>query len=338
MFSLAGICGVCSLAVDFGQARYTQKQLYIAAQTTARYAVTGLSDSTALTKALSMTSSLKIDGASLVMQSGDVQIGVWNASTSTFTQTLVSPNAVWVTCQRSLSHGNPLASLFMFGRTMDVHGSVIATYTAATNTLINVPGKANPWLAGMPNGTTANFTNQGWVDQAPSNSPILASGLNITAGAVLNLTFTGSVSYYPGTQPFNPDGDPSWIIDNYYATANGNAEHGIANINAPLTSVIGVFLDDTQPDSSAAPAMLNFSSPASLDFASISPQLKQPFFIGDGFRADGVTPQNFVVPAGATRFYIGVMDGQQWSDNSGSLATTVVKPATISTVHYAVHP
>ena len=56
------------------------------------------------------------------------------------------------------------------------------------------------------------------------------------------------------------------------------------------------------------------------------------FFIGDGLRADGVTLQDFIVPAGATRLYIGVMDGQQWSDNSGSLSTTVTKPTVITTV------
>ena len=47
--------------------------------------------------------------------------------------------------------------------------------------------------------------------------------------------------------------------------------------------------------------------------------------IGNGARADGLPSRSFVVPAGATRFYIGVMNGQQWSDNSGSLSATVTR-------------
>ncbi len=201
----------------------------------------------------------------------------------------------------------------------------VATYTAATSVVINVPGKGNPWLAGMPAGTTAN-----WYDSSPNCAPTQANGLNLSPGAALNLGFSGSVSYYPGTQPFNPDGNPGWIINNYAAAGTG--EHGISDLKAPLTSVVGVFLDDNQPDSSPPPASLDFTTAASRDFATLSPQLKQPFFIGDGYRADGTTLQNFVVPPGATRFFIGVMDGQQWSDNAGSLTTTVAKPATISTV------
>ena len=60
--------------------------------------------------------------------------------------------------------------------------------------------------------------------------------------------------------------------------------------------------------------------------------LKQPFFIGDGVRNDGVTPQSFVVPTGATRLYLGIMDGQQWSDNSGGYSCTVARPPLIAVV------
>ncbi|MBV8781299.1 MAG: hypothetical protein JO353_07870, partial [Phycisphaerae bacterium] len=47
---------------------------------------------------------------------------------------------------------------------------------------------------------------------------------------------------------------------------------------------------------------------------------------------DGVTAQNFVVPTGATRLFIGIMDGQQWSDNSGSGSMTITNPPTIVSV------
>jgi hypothetical protein len=109
-------------------------------------------------------------------------------------------------------------------------------------------------------------------------------------------------------------------------------EHGIANVVAPIDALIGVFLGPDQPDSSAAPEALDFSTPALRDFASLSPLLKQPFFIGDGRRNDFTTLQVFIVPAGATRLFLGTMDGYDWVNNVGSLdvtATNVPEPATI---------
>jgi hypothetical protein len=55
-------------------------------------------------------------------------------------------------------------------------------------------------------------------------------------------------------------------------------------------------------------------------------------FIGDGLRNDGLSVQQFIVPAGATRLYLGTMDGYGWWNNSGSFevtATNVPEPATI---------
>ena len=46
------------------------------------------------------------------------------------------------------------------------------------------------------------------------------------------------------------------------------------------------------------------TSTASRDFASLSPQLKQPFFIGNGYRGS-VTKQNFIPPAERTQLFIG---------------------------------
>jgi hypothetical protein len=69
--------------------------------------------------------------------------------------------------------------------------------------------------------------------------------------------------------------------------------------------------------------MLDFSTASSRDFASLSPALKQVFFVGDGETSTGVL-QEFVVPAGATRLFIGTMDEKgRWSDNSGSLSIEV---------------
>src|SRR5206468_3284736 len=110
-----------------------------------------------------------------------------------------------------------------------------------------------------------------WYDSAPAQSPTPFQGVVITPGATLNISFSGSISNGPAYQPYGPDGDAGWILDNNWATANGGSEHGIANINAPICSMIGVFLDNSQPDSSPAPPPLDFSTPASQDLDTIAP-------------------------------------------------------------------
>jgi hypothetical protein len=69
---------------------------------------------------------------------------------------------------------------------------------------------------------------------------------------------------------------------------------------------------------------LDFSTSNSRNFTQLSPKLKQVFFIGDGVNDNGQL-QDFVVPAGATRFYLGIMDEKGWWwDNTGTLSTTMM--------------
>jgi hypothetical protein len=53
-------------------------------------------------------------------------------------------------------------------------------------------------------------------------------------------------------------------------------------------------------------------------YSTISPQLKQPFFIGDG--KAGTVQQTVIAPAGATRLFLGSMDGSGWFNNTGSFS------------------
>src|SRR5262249_7841152 len=59
--------------------------------------------------------------------------------------------------------------------------------------------------------------------------------------------------------------------------------------------------------------------PGGTDYLTLSPALKQVFWIGDG-RTDAGELQQVFVPAGATRLYLGTMDTLSWHDNSGSFA------------------
>jgi hypothetical protein len=167
----------------------------------------------------------------------------------------------------------------------------------------------------MPAGSTASLG-----DVAPAQSPVEVTGLGFVPGDLLTFSALGSTDHctagacgLAGAEGDLIEGPTS------HTTA---AENGIGNVAAPIDSLIGVFLDASQPSLSAAPPGLNFSTVASRDFATLSPILKQPFFIGNGLRNDGTTVQFFEVPTGATRLYLGTMDGFGWFNNVGALEVT----------------
>jgi hypothetical protein len=107
-------------------------------------------------------------------------------------------------------------------------------------------------------------------------------------------------------------------------------QNGIQSLTAPQNALIGVFLSDAQPSTVSAPASaLDYSTGASRDESNYNGLVnQQPFFIGSGLRSGG-TPQTFVVPAGATRLFLGVFDGWQNWDNPGSLSVTTTQLARV---------
>ena len=178
---------------------------------------------------------------------------------------------------------------------------------------VNVPGKSNPWLAGMPDGSVAGSG----YDTAPNASPVQAAGVQVGSGVVFTFSGSGGANHVPDGTPIGPEGDASNVIQCWSAP-----ENGMANITAPLVALLGVFLDDSVPSQFPPPPALDFSTAEERDFFTIQPALRQPFFIGDGLTSGHVT-QQFVAPVGATRLYLGTMDGNDWSDNSGSFSVTV---------------
>ena len=116
-----------------------------------------------------------------------------------------------------------------------------------------------------------------------------------------------------GSTDITPTGSISGLID-----------------SASLFYMTGVFLDGPQPSpASTPPTTLNFTDDHS--FASLSPELDQVFYVGDGLTGTGTGDvQYFQVPSGATDLYLGFVDGSAfdgppgtYSDNSGSLSAKV---------------
>jgi PEP-CTERM motif len=189
-------------------------------------------------------------------------------------------------------------------------------WTLASATTVVVPGTADPYLAGMPAGS-ANGS-----DTAPAHSPVLLTGIDLSLGG--HLTFTNAVggtdrgggcstvAPYTGCDPI--DGAEFW-------THGGADQNGISTVRAPISALMGVFLGTDQPSLTAPPTGLNFQT-LGLNFASLAPELKQLFFIGDGKTSANLV-QTFDIPLGATRLYLGTMDGFGWYNNTGTITFDV---------------
>jgi hypothetical protein len=174
---------------------------------------------------------------------------------------------------------------------------------------VTVGGNASPFLAGQPSGTNCCSGTT-----APADSPVLVP-LTLTAGTPLTFSATGSVSNVGGSGPGTADGADLFSMNGTYGTGISGAQ------NIWLNALVGVFLDNSVP-SGSGPASLDFSS--GLNFASLTPGIGQIFFIGDGLTGTGTGGvQQFYVPTGATRLFLGTSDGYEWQNNSGSFRVTV---------------
>lgn len=151
-------------------------------------------------------------------------------------------------------------------------------------------------------------------------APVMVSLAALSNAPALQFQASGSVSFCSGCALNGPDGNGgTWAGPGY------NGISGITNV--PARSLIAAFVNANEP-TNPAPASLDFGV-IGTGFASLAPQLNQLFFIGDGVNGAGAS-QTFIVPPGATRLYLGFVDGYTYEDtpdgyddNTGSLSVTV---------------
>lgn len=325
--------GIISLAVDVARYQIAATQVQAAADASALYAAAGLIGGTAgsvRTRAANAAADNKVNGVAVSLDTtNDVEFGIWDPLTRTFNvvasgaETSATAVRVTVRCTAARGKAVPLSFAAIIGvKTIDVSRQAIATIGAVTGNII--PGVACPWLAGMPIGSAVAATDGNTIPStAPANCPILFS--DITPGQEIrfasasgNTTWGNGDPNTAGAGTAGCDGDPTFI-------AGQAACNGIGTTRAPLNALVGIFLNDNAPNLSATSTGLDFSLPTSRDFTSLSPALKQVFFIGDGLNSAG-TLQTFNPPSGATRLYIGIVDEKGWWwDNVGNLTFTMVK-------------
>jgi hypothetical protein len=183
-----------------------------------------------------------------------------------------------------------------------------------------VSGTTDIWLAGQPNG--ASVTGSFGTDTAPDNSPV---GVGVFSGEALNFAITGYIPVSvagPGCLDTDADASSSCFPDEW-GFSSGPA-NGISLAHLPADALVGVFVGAGGP-SGAAPPDLDFTGPGGMSFLTLSPELDQLFFIGDGLTGTGTgSVQQFFAPTGATELYLAVADSVGSSvGNSGSITVQV---------------
>jgi hypothetical protein len=180
-----------------------------------------------------------------------------------------------------------------------------------------VPGTSDIWLAGQPIGSTlTGFA----IDTAPANSPI---AITLT-GNTLTFSITG---YSPVTVDggcFDANADGGECYSDEFGFSGGPA-NGISLAHLGAGSLVGVFVAAGGP-SGPTPSDLDFTDTGlGTAFTSLSPEIDQLFFIGDGLTGTGSgTTQTFLAPIGATTLYLAVADSVGSSTgNSGSITVDV---------------
>ncbi len=187
-----------------------------------------------------------------------------------------------------------------------------------------VSAQANLWGAGLQ-----ELPIQAGGVETEGVLPVQVDGLEFGAGVPVTVSASGIIVETPGGIGHTADG----LSVQCTVSAFGN----IAGLSTAGTLARGVFLGgvflDMDGDVDQIPAGLTMADSA---FTTLSPQLNQPFFIGDGVSTEGIV-QEFFPPPGATRLFLGIVDAAdcngiptKYDDNSGELEVTVsgaAKPA-----------
>lgn len=191
--TMMALTGFLSLAVDFGRVQLARTQLRDTVDAACRYAVTGLSDGTYLTKAQSVASANTVDMSALELTSGDVEQGTWNISTRVFTPTSSSPNAIRVTGRLASSRNTALPLMFagVVGKSsIDLSAQSIAY--AASSTAPDIVGT-----------TTMNLTGGTQIRRLASESGTVNVGSNGTISVPWGCYIYGN-AYHRSTVPTEP--------------------------------------------------------------------------------------------------------------------------------------
>jgi len=336
-----------SLAVDYGHCKLVKDELQRCADATAHdyivlYNIGGKSYANTNGPASYGATYNPVDTCAAVTPTVTVTWGYWNPTTQTFSATTVSNYvAVQVSASYTAAKGNAIPLVFarMIGQAtcnISVSSTAALMGGSANDGSVNVSANDNPYFSGMPAGTTNQFG-----DTMTAQGPYQVQSVPVVPGTYITFTnVAGTTSVVDGTVPYvGPNGWTTTTAaaiehnESYDGTMYGpGPENGIANAIMPDSSFMGLFLGANAPDTvTASSTVVNWTQSSVVDqnsFTNLSTQ--QPFFIGNGL--NGTTVKQFLVPAGATRLYLGVWDGAEYWNNGGALTATVTVQPYVSIV------
>ncbi len=186
----------------------------------------------------------------------------------------------------------------------------LSTPSGGTSGTLTVQSTADIFLSGHIG--TAGISD-------PGTAPQLIPVGGLTGQVVRFSNVAGTWNCQPGGAMAGAEGGSGCG-----GSTNISSYHGISGIihNNKTMILVGVFLTDAEP-ADPAPARLDVTNANSV--ASFQPSIAQTFFIGDGLTAGGTT-QEFAIPPGATRLFVGIPDAYSfqgapccYNDNSGSI-------------------
>jgi len=175
---------------------------------------------------------------------------------------------------------------------------------------VSLPGGANRVLRFLSVSGSVSFNNvdapEAYIGQfnGPDGGAVEFADANFPSQFLTDATPPGLIS--------PADGSPTTFymaMDSYGGISGMNLFETIP-ANRRVMFLSGVFIADSEP-AAPAPASLDFSSTAlGRSFTELSPLLYQTFYIGDGLTGEGSGDvQTFIVPTGATRLFLGIVDG-----------------------------
>jgi len=195
-------------------------------------------------------------------------------------------------------------------------GATLAPPTASADVfLLSIRGSDAIFLAGrtdvvIPNAdqpwNTGTFLVRHGGPTPEEIQETLPPSIAVVAGDVVRAQdpAVGGISFFNGVGAplYGPGGNGT-------SGSNLTSLDGISGFLGPQGPLVGVFLSDAIPSSGPAPATLDFTPGGlGIDFLSITPELGQIFYIGDGITSGGEF-QQFIAPTGSTRLFLGIADG-----------------------------
>jgi len=222
-FLLIVVFAMVAFAVDVGYIVHVDTELQRTADASAMAAVQRLPDQNAATTAAQDVAQKNKHTEGPELSISDIQFGIWDRETATFTATTVEPNAVKVTVERSAERENALKLFFapLIGTSeTDVRATSIAMYD---NNLCG-PLVGIDWVSvpGEPTTDSYRSSDGSYSNQTPRDNGNLCSDgwIDVEGNAIVN----GDA---------NPGRGFETTIDGSNAVVTGNTSPRLRPLNLP---------------------------------------------------------------------------------------------------------